>query len=121
MAKDKMSNQKIEKDLELAAVKGQEMFKEMAATLLQAEPTAAGSTAIMYALSKVTACVLKSLLMTGMPVTKRFQECVLEWSLKMDNDENYSNLHPFDEYVLNLMGKRTYNKEEPIRPFDQEW
>jgi len=116
------SDLKMEKDLAFAAEKGQAMFEKMSATLLDTEPTVVGSTAIMFALSKLTACMLKSLMMTGLPVTKRFQNCVFDWSVKLDNDDNYSELQPFDEYVLALMGKRPYKtKEDTFKPFDQEW
>ena len=60
------SDLKMEKDLAFAAEKGQAMFEKMSATLLDTEPTVVGSTAIMFALSKLTACMLKSLMMTEM-------------------------------------------------------
>ena len=107
--------------LDATTQQGQEMFEEMAAILLKAEPTSVGATAILFALSKLTACVLKAHMLTGLPSLKRFLDLVGNWSDLLDEADHYCDQQPFDEFVLTLMGKNTYNKEEPIRPFGQEW
>ena len=89
--------------LDATTQQGQEMFKEMAAILLKAEPTSVGAAAILFALSKLTAHML-----TGLPSLKRFLDLVGNWSDLLDEADYYSELQPFDEFVLTLMGKRTY-------------
>ena len=115
----KMTPERQEK-LDATTQQGQKMFEEMAATLLKAEPTSVGATSILFALSKLTACVLKAHMLTGVPSLKRFLDLVGNWSDLLDEADYYSELQPFDEFVLTLMGKRTYDKE-PFKPFDQEW
>ena len=121
MAKVIKMNAERQAKLDATTQQGQEMFKEMAAILLKAAPNSVGATAILFALSKLTACVLKAHMLTGLPSLKRFMDLVGNWSDLLDEADHYSELQPFDEFVLTLMGKRTYNKEEPVRPFDQEW
>lgn len=121
MAKVIMMTPERQAKLDVASQQGQEMFEEMTAILLKAEPTSVGATSILFALSKLTTCVLKAHMLTGMPSLKRFLDLVGNWSDLLDEADYYSELQPFDEFVLTLMGKPTYNKEEPFKPFDQEW
>ena len=67
--------------LEAATKQGDELFKAMSEILLKTEPTSVGATAMTYALGKLTACVLKAQMLTGMPVAERFKETVDIWSL----------------------------------------
>ena len=107
--------------LEAVTKQGDELFKAMSEILLKTEPTSVGATAMTYALGKLTACVLKAQMLTGMPVVERFKETVDIWSDLLEDAEHYGDQQPFDDYVLTLMDKPTYRKEEAIRPFDQEW
>ena len=110
-----------ETKLEEVTRQGNELFKAMSEIILKTAPTSVGSTTMMYALSKLTACVLRAHMMTGLPVVERFNDLVGNWSDLLDEEEHYGDQQPFDEYVLTLMGKPTYSKDETFRPFDQEW
>lgn len=100
-----------ERNEKLTAIKeqGEEMFKELAPIVLKAEPTSVGATALLYAMTKLTACVLKSHMMTGMPICERYTNMVSDWMDLLEDDAHYDDQQPFDEYILTLMEKRTYN------------
>ena len=74
----------------------------MTDVLLKAEPNLTGAFTIIYAVSMVTACMKKSLALSGAKMNNHFDKIVEEWDEPLGN-ELYDKLQPYDEYVFKLL------------------
>ena len=78
-----------------------EMFDELTATLLKAEPTKEGAVEMVTTLAEAVACVIEAFGLLGIPARERLLRIVDAWGPVLTEDE-YETLYPYDEYVLKI-------------------
>jgi hypothetical protein len=78
-----------------------EMFDELTATLLKAEPTKEGAVEMVTTLAEAVACVIEAFGLLGIPARERLLRIVDAWGPVLTEDE-YEALYPYDEFVLRI-------------------